>query len=104
MDRYTLNTKKEGFYNITEAVSTAVRRSGIDDGIAVVFCPHTTAGITINENADPDVVQDMLTGLDKACRGKFRRPSESVGGRKLSCGNYTERQACPGNVAGYLFY
>ena len=65
MDRYTLNTKKEGFYNITEAVSTAVRRSGIDDGIAVVFCPHTTAGITINENADPDVVQDMLTGLDK---------------------------------------
>ena len=66
MDRYSLNTKKEGFYNITEAVSTAVRRSGIDDGIAVVFCPHTTAGITINENADPDVVRDILMGLKKA--------------------------------------
>jgi secondary thiamine-phosphate synthase enzyme len=36
------------------------------DGIAVVYCPHTTAGITINENADPDVVHDLLLGLAKA--------------------------------------
>ena len=44
------------------------------DGIAVVFCPHTTAGITINENADPNVVQDMLLGLRHAYpdRPEFR--------------------------------
>jgi len=43
-------------------------------GIAVVYCPHTTAGITINENADPDVVHDLLIGLDKAfpSRPEFR--------------------------------
>ena len=63
---FTLNTDKENFYNITAKVSEAVTKSGITDGICVVFCPHTTAGITINENADPDVVRDMLFGLDKA--------------------------------------
>ena len=35
------------------------------DGIAIIYCPHTTAGITINENADPDVVTDLLFALDK---------------------------------------
>ena len=40
-------------------------KSGATDGIAVVFCTHTTAGITINENADPDVIHDLLIGLDK---------------------------------------
>jgi len=46
----------------------------VADGIAVVFCPHTTAGITINENADPDVVHDLLIGLNKAFpdRAEFR--------------------------------
>jgi len=38
----------------------------VTSGIAVIYCPHTTAGITINENADPDVVKDLLCGLDKA--------------------------------------
>ena len=43
-------------------------------GIAVIFCPHTTAGITVNENADLDVVHDLLIGLDKAFpdRAEFR--------------------------------
>ena len=43
-------------------------------GVAVVFCPHTTAGITVNENADPDAVRDMLIGLSKAYpdRPEFR--------------------------------
>ncbi len=57
---------KEGFYNITSKIRQAVEQSGITDGICTVFCPHTTAGITINENADPDVVTDLLLGLDKA--------------------------------------
>lgn len=49
-------------------------KSGVANGVAVVYCPHTTAGITINENADPDVVRDILLGLDKAFpdRPEFR--------------------------------
>jgi len=71
---YNLSTNKEDFYNITARVRQAVAESGIKDGIAVVFCPHTTAGITINENADPDVVHDLLFALDKTFpdRPEFR--------------------------------
>ena len=64
--RYSLITPKENFYNITTQVSDAIGKSGVTDGIAVVYCPHTTAGITINENADQDVVRDLIIGLDKA--------------------------------------
>jgi len=72
--QYKLSTGKNDFYNITPQVREAVAKSGAADGIAVVFCPHTTAGITINENADPDVVNDLLLGLDKAFpdRAEFR--------------------------------
>ena len=63
---YSLSAQKENFYAITPQVREAVAKSGVKDGVAIVFCPHTTAGITINENADPDVVHDMLIGLDKA--------------------------------------
>ena len=52
--------------DITEQVRAAVRDSGIRDGICHVFVPHTTAAVTINENADPDVPRDMLMALDKA--------------------------------------
>ena len=63
---YTLSAQREDFYNITPQIRETLNKSGVTNGIAVVFCPHTTAGITINENADPDVVHDMLIGLDKA--------------------------------------
>jgi len=63
---YRLSTPKEHFYNITAQLREAIAQSGVSEGIAVVFCPHTTAGITINENADPDVVDDMILGLNKA--------------------------------------
>lgn len=53
------------FYNITSYVRQAVIESGVNEGIAVVFTPHTTAGITINENADPDVVEDLTYALAK---------------------------------------
>lgn len=62
---YKLSAPRGDFYDITPQVREAVVKSGITDGIAVVYCPHTTAGITINENADPDVVKDLLFGLDK---------------------------------------
>lgn len=66
LKKHTIETEKENFYNITSQVRNAVSESGVENGICVVFCPHTTAGITINENADPDVVHDILYGLDKA--------------------------------------
>ena len=74
MVQYTLNTAKEGFYNITDEVKAAVRKSGITDGMCLVYCPHTSAGITINESADPDVVKDLLFVLNKTYpdRAEFR--------------------------------
>jgi secondary thiamine-phosphate synthase enzyme len=71
---YNLSAQREDFYNITAQVREAVAKSGVTGGIAVVFNPHTTAGITINENADPDVIPDLLLGLNKAFpdRGEFR--------------------------------
>ena len=74
MFEYQLSTIREDFYNITTQVREAVAKSGVTDGIAIVFCPHTTAGITINENADSDVVHDLLIGLNKAFpdRAEFR--------------------------------
>ena len=51
--------------DITREVSRVIKNSGVKDGIATVFVPHTTAGITINENADPDVKTDILMKLDK---------------------------------------
>ena len=53
------------FLNIDREVQKAIDRSGVQDGICVVFVPHTTAGITINENADPDVTRDMKLILDR---------------------------------------
>jgi len=74
LNEYKLRTPREGLFNITPQVREAVYDSSVGDGIVVVFCPHTTAGITINENADPDVVHDFLIGLDKAFpdRAEFR--------------------------------
>ena len=71
---YYLSANREDFYNITPQVRDSVAKSGVTDGIALIFCPHTTAGITINENADPDVVHDLLLGLTKAYpdRAEFR--------------------------------
>jgi len=54
------------FVEITERVQTVVNESGVGEGMCVCFVPHTTAGITINENADPDVVTDMIYALDRA--------------------------------------
>jgi secondary thiamine-phosphate synthase enzyme len=57
--------RRNELIDITADVEAAVANSGIGTGTVVVFCPHTTAGITINENADPDVVHDMLRTLDR---------------------------------------
>ena len=49
--------------DITPTVARIVRESGVRDGLCVVFVPHTTAAVTINENADPDVKHDLLKKL-----------------------------------------
>ncbi|MDR3767481.1 MAG: secondary thiamine-phosphate synthase enzyme YjbQ [Butyricicoccus sp.] len=71
---FTLHTERQGYYNITSAVRDTIRKSGVTSGICVVYCPHTTAAITINENADPDVTHDLVIGFDEAFpdRSSFR--------------------------------
>lgn len=56
------STKKDQLVNITKQVQDAI---DFDDGILTIFCPHTTAGLTINESADPDVARDVLMKLEK---------------------------------------
>jgi secondary thiamine-phosphate synthase enzyme len=51
--------------DITHDVQSVVSDAGLREGTVVVYCPHTTAGVTINENADPSVVEDILETLDK---------------------------------------
>lgn len=52
--------------DVTDRVRAALRQAGARDGVAVVYCPHTTAGVTIQENADPDVQHDLLLALENA--------------------------------------
>jgi secondary thiamine-phosphate synthase enzyme len=62
--RFELRThSREAMVDITGQVRDAIARSGVATGHALVYCPHTTAGITINEAADPDVAADILAGL-----------------------------------------
>ncbi|GAA0084121.1 secondary thiamine-phosphate synthase enzyme YjbQ [Clostridium sp. CTA-7] len=56
---------RQSMINITEIINEDIKVSNIKEGIVVVYCPHTTAGITINENADPDVVKDLIYGFEK---------------------------------------
>lgn len=65
-DIIEVETGKTCMIDITSKVRDVIRRSGVCNGICIIFSMHTTAGITINENADPDVKTDMLYGLDKA--------------------------------------
>ena len=58
-------THRAEFQNITRHVQSFVAESAMKDGVVLIYVPHTTAGVTINENADPDVVHDILMGLDK---------------------------------------
>ncbi|MBD3425959.1 MAG: YjbQ family protein [Candidatus Omnitrophica bacterium] len=64
----TINVKssrKDQIVDITSQVADAVRKSGAKEGICMVYVPHTTAAVTVNENADPDVKSDFLMGLGK---------------------------------------
>ncbi len=67
MHKFAVRTKaRTELVEITSQVREAVRASGVRSGCCVVYCPHTTAAVTIQENADPDVVHDMLLWLNQA--------------------------------------
>lgn len=63
---FTIQThQRDEMYEITSSLQAYLEEQRVEDGVMYVYCPHTTAGITINENADPDVVKDMLMRLDE---------------------------------------
>jgi len=75
MDTLTVETQQRvEFISITRQVAQAVKESGLTDGAVLVYVPHTTAAITINENADPDVMRDVAFALDQIApdRPEFR--------------------------------
>jgi secondary thiamine-phosphate synthase enzyme len=66
MDEISVKTSSHSqFIDITSKVSEVLQKTGIKDGMCTVFTPHTTAGITINENADPDVPRDIIKEMEK---------------------------------------
>ncbi|ENN96425.1 hypothetical protein J422_02330 [Methanocaldococcus villosus KIN24-T80] len=63
---YTVRSKKrEELIDITNLLLDAIKRSGVNEGFAIIYAPHTTAAITINENADPTVKGDIINYLSK---------------------------------------
>lgn len=66
LHKISLSTgSRSQFLDITARVQEIISREKVKDGLALVWVPHTTAGLTVNENADPDVVRDILASLDK---------------------------------------
>ena len=65
-DRMAVRSRKQAeAIDVTEQVQGVVTHSGVRTGLCHVYVPHTTAGVFINENADPDVMDDFLTTLDR---------------------------------------
>lgn len=90
---FTIKTDDNGFFNITSYVRQCVIESGVQEGTALIFCPHTTAAITINENADPDVKNDLMFALEKTFpdRPQFKHiEGNSQAHLKSSCIGVTE--------------
>lgn len=76
MDTFTVTTRQRNeMVEITDEVRGAVRATGVREGICVVYCPHTTGAITVNENADPDVVHDLMLWYNRVV------PKEQAGFR-----------------------
>lgn len=66
MDSLTVkSTKREQFLDITSQVQEYLAAGRRQDGVLTLYCPHTTAGLTINEGADPSVTRDILVGLER---------------------------------------
>ncbi|MFA5031987.1 MAG: secondary thiamine-phosphate synthase enzyme YjbQ [bacterium] len=67
MSEFTIKTSShQELIDITHEVKNIVRESGIKDGFCIIFIPHATAGVILNENADPNIKIDFLNALNKA--------------------------------------
>lgn len=66
MDKIHIKTShRVELVDITEQIQSIVSKNKVSDGVCFIFCPHTTAGLTINENADPSVKRDIINALNK---------------------------------------
>jgi secondary thiamine-phosphate synthase enzyme len=74
------------FIDVTDRVREAIARDGARNGLCLVFSPHTTAGVTLNENADPDVVEDLLGALQDLVgdERRFKHAEGNSGGHLLT--------------------
>lgn len=63
--RFTVRTQGQGLYEITREIADWVARQEIEEGLLTIFCRHTSASLTIQENADPDVERDLETFFQK---------------------------------------
>ena len=74
MTEFSVRTRKaQEMLDITERVAEVVSRSGVSDGICLVYVPHATAAVIINENADPNVCEDILEALARLIpEGRWR--------------------------------
>lgn len=79
-------TRHRDFVDITNDVQGLIGKSRVADGICLVFSPHTTAAITINENADPDVVSDLIQAFDDMLgdERRFQHAEGNSGGHALT--------------------
>lgn len=67
-DTITVHSRGKGLYEITEAIASWLSRQGVASGMLIVFCQHTSASLTIQENADPDVQRDLETYFERIVR------------------------------------
>ena len=75
MDQIEVSTRaRQDFHDISTQVQAVIAASGVQEGVCILFCPHTTAGLTLNENWDPDVRHDLGVGLDalSPARDRYR--------------------------------
>jgi secondary thiamine-phosphate synthase enzyme len=87
MQQVCVETRRyRDFVDVTEEVQRVVAASGVSEGICLVYSPHTTASVTVNENADPDVVADLLRAYVDLLgdERRFRHAEGNSGGHALA--------------------
>ena len=83
-------TQRQELHLVTDAVQNAIGESGVKEGICLIFCPHTTAGVTINSYLDPDTAADLQDEIDRLVPTRtdfkhiFDTPSDAAGHIKAS--------------------
>jgi len=82
---FRVSTKSRNqMIDITSQVGSLVGQAGVTDGDVIVYCPHTTAAITINENADPSVPHDRATGIPRAIPIRIVKAHSSAAANRFS--------------------